>query len=316
MNEIIKKTCDITIENYNKVKEELRFDGDYINHYAALIYGGAEKYVPCSKVKKVRSEIKEKTSRMSCFRGDILYIVSLLIALEDKEDIFIDKILKVYDELMEVGFKESQHLVLAAYTIAKHCEASDTFSRIIYMKEIYNSIKDKYKNVTSTDDYMQSALLAINNVEKSRIMEYMDKAFKIYSELEGLSNNSIQGLIMALLLNPKLEAASKVEEMLIEIEKEDIKISRQFLPLLGVIAGQESTKYYIDRINNIIEYLCSKEGEYEYYMDRGFRFFIGLFILEICNKKNKENYLNELLALSIYSFIVSKNNSLFTEVLA
>ena len=37
MEKKIKRICDKTVYNYKISKEELRYDGDYINHFAAII---------------------------------------------------------------------------------------------------------------------------------------------------------------------------------------------------------------------------------------------------------------------------------------
>ena len=171
MENTTKNICDLTIRNYRKVREELRYDGDYINHLAALIYAGAKKEVPCGEVKLIRSLIKKKTSRMSSFRGDILYIVSCLIALEKDVKGIISRLLSAYNDLLEVGFKESKYLVLACYTLVKHSKENELFSNMVMMKDIYEIIRCKYRNVTNDEDYLECALLSINGVKKERIIE-------------------------------------------------------------------------------------------------------------------------------------------------
>ncbi|MBD7909820.1 DUF4003 family protein [Clostridium cibarium] len=312
----IEDICDSTIRNYRKAKEELRFDGDYINHLSSLIYAQEGKEIPTKKIKEVRSLIKRETSRMSAFRGDILYIVSLLISLEEDVNNFISNMFSVYDKLMEVGFKDSQHLVLASYTLVKYVEDEERFSRILYMREIYEVIRGKYNNVTNHEDYLECALLAINDVRKELIIEYMDKLFERYTKLDILSNNSIQGLAMTLLLNKNKKATDKVEELLLEFEKEDIKVSHQLIPLFGAISGYDEPKKYINKINEVIQYLCDEDGQYEFYMDKGFRKFISIAIIEYSRNIKEERYINELLSVGIYLILVSKNQGIFAEVLA
>ncbi|WP_185966687.1 DUF4003 family protein [Clostridium sp. HBUAS56017] len=312
----IEDICDSTIRNYRKAKEELRFDGDYINHLSSLIYAQEGKEIPTKKIKEVRSLIKRETSRMSAFRGDILYIVSLLISLEEDVNNFISNMFSVYDKLMEVGFKDSQHLVLASYTLVKYVEDEERFSRILYMREIYEVIRGKYNNVTNHEDYLECALLAINDVRKELIIEYMDKLFERYTKLDILSNNSIQGLAMTLLLNKNKKATDKVEELLLEFEKEDIKVSHQLIPLFGAISGYDESKKYINKINEVIQYLCDEDGQYEFYMDKGFRKFISIAIIEYSRNIKEERYINELLSVGIYLILVSKNQGIFAEVLA
>jgi len=316
MDGIIEDICDLTIKNYRKVKEVLRYDGDYINHLSALIYAGVKKEVPCEEIKLIRSLIKGKTSRMSSFRGDILYISSLLIALEPDTKGFTTKILSAYDELLEIGFKESKFLVLACYTLVKHSKANELCLNMVRMKDIYETIRRKYRNVTNDEDYLECALLSINGVKKEKIIGYMDDLFKAHSELEKLSKNSIQSISMAVLLNKNEKCSDSVEKLLVEFEDSDMKIAHQFLSLLGVVVGYDEPKVYINKVNRVIEYLCMEEGEYEFYMDKSFRVFIGIVLVEASRNNKEERYINELLSDGVYSLILSKNQGVFEEVLA
>ena len=102
----IKQICDATIENYRYSREKLRFDGYYINHFSALINGCSKKDIPVDRVKKVRTYVKDNTSKISPFRGDMLYIVSFLIVFNGSDDLFgfIDEMIETFDELVENGF--------------------------------------------------------------------------------------------------------------------------------------------------------------------------------------------------------------------
>jgi hypothetical protein len=131
-----------------------------------------------------------------------------------------------------------------------------------------------------------------------------------------LSNNSIQGLAMTLMLNKNKLAADRMKELLVEFEKEDIKVNHHLLPLLGAISGPEEPKKYINKINEVIQYLCDEDGQYEFYMDKGFRMFIGIVIMEYSRNCKDERYINELLSVGIYSMLVSKNQCILEEVLA
>ena len=59
-----------------------------------------------------------------------------------------------------------------------------------------------------------------------------------------------------------------------------------------------------------------EEAEYEFYMDKGFRFFIAMALLESSKNNRNERYIYELFSKGVYSLIVSKNQGIFDEVLA
>ena len=45
MEERIKEVCDCTIRNYRYAVQNLRYDGDYISHYSALMNGYYKKSI-------------------------------------------------------------------------------------------------------------------------------------------------------------------------------------------------------------------------------------------------------------------------------
>lgn len=316
MENKIKRICDKTVYNYKISKEELRYDGDYINHFAAIIYGSREEDIPIKKVKEIRSCVKKETSRISSFRGDILYIVSFLIALEENVEKFVSDMLSTYEKLRELEFRDSPYLVLASYSIVKYVEPELRFSRIIKMREIYGVIREKYKNVTNHEDYLECALLAINEIDEAFMTSFMGEMFNEFSKIENLSKNSIQALSMTMMLNSNKSAHFDIKKLLLGINKKGMRIGRQFLPLLGSSYQSTETSEFISEINEVIDYLCGEEAEYEFYMDKGFRFFIAMALLESSKNNRNERYIYELFSKGVYSLIVSKNQGIFDEVLA
>ena len=316
MNKEIKELCNLTIKNYRELREDFRYDGDYINHFAAVLYANRKEEIPQDKVKKIRTYIKENTSRMSSFRGDILYILSFLISMEENSRIFIEALLGTYNELTEAGFKDSQYLVLASYAIVKHSEGTSSSIYINRMMDIYKTMKKKYKNIINEGDYLECALLSLSGVDEVVINNYMDNIFNSLMKLDNFSRNSLQGLTLAILLNNNPSSLIRIQQLIEEFNKKDIKVSHQFLSLLAISAGNYVAEEYSTSIEEIIKYLCSEEYEYEYYMDSSFRVFLAVSILEYYNTRNEEKYLNELISMGVYSFITSKNNGIMSEVLA
>ena len=316
MKKELENLCKLTVRNYRQAREEFRYDGDYINHYAAIVYANEGIDLPVDKIKKIRTYIKNNTPRMSAFRGDILYLVSFLIGLEDNSRIFCEVLLETYDELLEKGFKESQYLVLASYAYVKHGESTENEECMNRMKEIYSYMKLKYGEIINEDDYLECALLSINGVDVKVVKNCMDNIFNSLMNIENFSKNSIQGLTLSVILNKNESSLIRIEQLLLEMKEKNISISHQFLPILAVSAGNFIPQEYSGQVKAIIEKLCDEEYEYEYYMDSSFRAFIAIAMLEYYNNKGKEKYLNELLTIGVYSFINSKNQGLMEEVLA
>lgn len=322
MNKILYSITNKVIENYKFVKNKLRFDGEYINHFASLMFTEKE-VMDIDKIKEIRKYIKSNTNKMSSFRGDILYMISILISKEENYIEFSNRVIRISEALEESDFKENDFLVLAAYTIAKHIESNEINNIMRDMKIIYNSLKDKYEGFIDEEDYLVCALLAIKNNKESgeakNIHEYIGSMFNYLSDLDYYSKNDLQGISSSILLNDRASAPYEVKELINAFNKNGMKIGDEVLSLIGIIEREENLEDYLNKINEVVDYLCDEDGEYAFYMDKNFRTLIAIVIVEfyeLYKNSIKSEYLNELVCFSIYSFLVSKKQGIFEEVLA
>jgi len=316
MEKLLKDRINLTIENYRNAKIDLRNDGDLINHFASLVFAHYEKEIPFEKVKEIRKYIKETSSRVSPFRGDILYILSLLIAIENEnEKELISNIYQVEEILRHEGFYECDYLVLTSFVIAKYGKNKDKYKIANKMKEVFILLKEKYYNITGEDDYLVCSLWALNDIEINTIDEFIETIYNNMTNLNIKSKNGIQGLTNAIMLNGSSGHMYKTIEFILQLEKRDIKLASQFLPLLGMLSNRDVRKS-VDLIEGVIETLCEEESEYEYYMDKGFRTIIAITIISFTTINENKNYIDELLAQGVYCFIKSKNKGMFAEALA
>lgn len=317
MNTNIKEICDTTVKNYRYAVQNLRYDGDYINHFSALLNGYYNKNISYNEVREIRGYIKNNTSKMSVFRGDILYILSFLICTAEGDNIqMCDDTLETFDLLIKEGFRECEYLVLCAFSIVKYINKDDRKITIKRTKHIFNIIKKKYGNLTKEDDYLLCTLLAVNGLEFDCMTEYMDFIFNYMHDLKLFSNNGIQCLTNSILLNSNENTPDKISKLLVALENRDLKIGYQFLQLLGVIVEDQNIENSIRDMKEIIKYLCDEESEYNFYIDKDFRNMIALVIAFKDSDNTVKKYVDELLAFGTYSFRTSKNQGILNEVLA
>lgn len=315
MDKLLKDRINLTIENYRSAKVKLRNDGDLINHLASLVFAHNNKDIPFEKVREIRRYIKDTSSRVSPFRGETLYILSLLIALENEDENIINDIYEIMDLLTEEGFKECDYLVLTSFVIAKYGKGIDKLKISRKMKDVFILLKEKYYNITGEDDYLVCALWALNDIDITTIDEFIETIYNNITNLNIKSKNGIQSLTNAIMLNGSSGHMYKTMEFILQMEKREIKIAQQFLPLLGVLSNRDMRKS-IDLIEDVVETLCEEESEYEYYMDKGFRTIIAISIISFNTIGDNRSYIDELLAQGVYSFIKSKNKGMFAEALA
>lgn len=316
MDKFLVDRIQMTVENYRLAKEELRNDGDIINHFASLVFSHYEKEIPVERVKDIRKKVKSDTTIMSPFRGDTLNILSLLIATVDneKEEELIEDMYEIIENLEEQGFSSGSYLALTAFTISKYCRGKEKNDIISKIKELYIILKEKYSNITNDDDYLLCTLWVINNIQADTVDDFIENIFDHIADSHIRSKNGVQGLANAIILNGSSGEMYRTMEFMLQLQKRNIKIANQFLPLLGVISNYNPRRN-VDIVEGVIEYLCDEEGEYEYYIDKGFRTIISIVITAFCTMTDKKRYIDELLAQGILSFINSKNKGIFEEVL-
>ena len=253
---------------------------------------------------------------MSPFRGDTLNILSLLIGTvdNDNEQEIIEDMYETMEMLEEEGFLSGSYLALTAFTISKYCKYKDKKEIIKKIKELYIILKEKYSNITNDDDYLLCTLWVINNIQADTVDDFIENIFNHIADSNIRSKNGIQGLANAIILNGSSGEMYRTMEFMMQLQRRNIKIANQFLPLLGVITNYNPRRN-VDIVEGVIEYLCDEEGEYEYYIDKGFRTIIAIVIIAFCTMTDKKRYIDELLAQGILSFINSKNKGIFEEVL-
>ena len=315
MDNFLTEKINLTIDNYRLAKESLRNDGDLLNHYSSIIFAHYDKEIPISLVKKIRKHIKNTSTRMSPFRGDILYLLSFLLAKdgEEFEDV-VDEIYETIEILADTGFKMGDHLVLASYVIARYGKNKSKLKIAEDMKLVYEVLKDKYHSITGEDDYLVCALWSLEEIDPQTIHEFIELVFDQVKKLNIKSKNGVQGLTNALILNGSSGHMYRTAEFIMQLEKRNIKLAHQFLPLLGVLSNVKP-RQYADICEGVIEYLCEEESEYEFYMDKGFRTIIAIIIVSFCTIQEERGYIDELFAHGVFCFIKSKNQGIFSEVL-
>lgn len=316
MDKFLFDRIEQTIENYREAKVGLRNDGDVINHFASLVFAHYEKDIPVERIKEIRRYIKATTPRMSSFRGDILYIISILLATttEDYEREIIEEMYLSMNMLEEAGFVSGVHLALTSYTIARYGRGKDKVELINKIKNAYSLLKEKYYTITKEDDYLICALWALNDIEIELVDDFVENVFEHVADSKIRSKNGIQGLANAILLNGSSGHMYRTMEFILSLQKRDIKIANQFLPLVGMLSNYNPRRS-ADVVEGVIEALCDEESEYEFYMDKGFRTIIAIVIVSFCTISEKRRYIDELLAHGIISFIDSKNKGIFAEAL-
>ena len=227
----------------------------------------------------------------------------------------IENMFSAMEKLEENGFRPCSHLVLTAYVIGRYGNSRKQDDIVYKLKESYILLKEKYNNITNEDDYLLCALWSINNIEVEVVNDFIENVYDHVADYNIRTKNGVQGLSNAMILNGSSGHMYRNMEFLLQLQKRDIKIANQFLPLVGVLSNTNPRRT-VDLVEGVIEDLCDKEAEYEFYLDKGFRTIIAVVIVSFCTISDKRRYIDELLAHGVISFINSKNKGIFEEALS
>lgn len=314
MHSIIKKNVDLMINNYIKSKNKLKYDGDLLNHFAALILTNSAKELNYEKIRTIRKFIKDSTSWFSTFRGNNLYVISILLSLEEDWQQRFSRIQKWEEHLKDNGFVESPYLSIGIWILTENFKDEDMYTVSEKMKEIFLLMKEEYYNVTSADDYIICAILVTQGLSSYTYMDITNKAYDKITDYDFTTNNGAQTLATILCTNPnQWDNNLKKAIDICKLVKSNVgSIQPQYVGVIGVAATViEDADGFIREVYSVEKYLNGLP-DYQFFMDRGFRLMISMFMVILSKKQLKINYLNSIMALIINYSLVSQQQAIIS----
>ncbi|GKU23600.1 DUF4003 domain-containing protein [Clostridium folliculivorans] len=314
MDNIIKKNVDLMINNYIKSKNKLKYDGDLLNHFAALILTNSAKELNYEKIRAIRKFIKESTSWFSTFRGNNLYVISILLSLEEEWQKRFRRIQKWEEHLKDAGFVESPYLSIGIWILTENFKDEEMYTVSKKMREIFLLMKEEYYNVTSSDDYIICAILVTQGLSSHTYMDITNKAYDEITNHDFTTNNGAQTLATILCTNPS-EWNNNLEKAIdiCKLVKSSVgSIQPQYVGVIGVASTViKDADSFIREVYSVEKYLNGLP-DYQFFMDRGFRLMISMFMVILSKKKLKTNYLNSIMALIINYSLVSQQQAIIS----
>jgi hypothetical protein len=312
MDKILKKHVDTMKNDYLKSKDKLKYDGDLLNHFVALVLTNSNKEFSYDKIRTIRKYIKDKTSWFSTFRGNNLYIISILLSLKDDWKDRFERILVWEDKLKEEGFIESPYLSVGIWILTDYFKDEDLYTVSFRMKEVFALIKDRYSNVTSADDYIMCAILVALGLDNRKNIDIADKCYDKITSEDIMSNNGAQTLSNIICTDPEnysnnLDKAIEICEIVRSCVG---SVQPQYAGIIGVasILVKDVNKFM--REVQTVETYLSETHEYEFFMDKSFRLMISMFMVIISKKQFGDGYLNSIIALTINYCLVSQQQAM------
>lgn len=268
----LRSKVDLLSDNYNDIRKALRWDGNLLNHFEALLYVRTDKEFSLEKIKEVRKYLDSRKLPYP-FKGVFNKICSIM--LDDRDDYVqvFNNTLYVYERLIQNGFKGNEKAAFASLMLAKRFFGKELDNRINRIIDINSSLKD--------NDYISYANLSCTNRSVDRIRKELTEIENILKVTGRESSVDIKSFSTLLMIDED-NVETKVEKALnimCNIKSELFEIPDKAYPLLGLATMLvEDPESFCVELKDIYNSLKNTK-EYRYFMHRDLRIIISLGLL-------------------------------------
>ncbi|WFR57202.1 DUF4003 family protein [Anaerocolumna sp. AGMB13025] len=263
INNSLQAKCDLFAENYLILRKNFRWDYAMMHCLGALLYTNDGRTADVEAIKAAKEIIKKNTGLFSSFKETTFFALSVLLSLDADPQGLFERSFKIFGELKNAGFYGSPYLTLAAFSIAKRADITDTEPVVRLAKEFYDAMKKKHRFLTSTDDYGYAAMLALTGLSVEPAINEMETCYELLKKEFG-SGNALQSLTHVLTLGEESAdiKCSRAVKIYDKLKEKGCKVSRyEELASMGILVLISSDVDKItDEIKDTYEILIGKKG--------------------------------------------------------
>lgn len=262
MRTSLNALCISFIENRDVIKETFFWDSSYIYPVSAAVFVDKRRTADRERLERCRDILKENTGFFSNFRNYIkLPMISMMAVSSDPEE-KLKKALTVYEDLKQ-HFFSSSYLPLASMTISDFVEPPQYEAVARRTRRIYDMMKQAHPFLTSGEDSVFAALLALSNKSDEQIVQDTEQCYDILKP-QFFSGNAVQSLshVLALCEGSAELKCGRAMELFYKLKDQGYKYGTGYeLATLGVLAMLPADLDTIaDDIVQVAEYLAGQRG--------------------------------------------------------
>lgn len=262
MNEQTRLRCELFIENKNRIKRLLWWEGALIHLACACVYTVKDKIVDDSTLLLCKDMLKEKVSMFSNFRSTVKSPITSMLAVSENPEQTLDQGLRVY-ELLKQDFWGSIYLPLAAMVIAQRVGQDEYGAVVTRTRRLYTRMKSEHPFLTSGEDSAFCALMALSEQSDDSLIHNAERCYEILKP-SFFSSNAVQSLshVLALCDGQPEEKCQQTTTLFNRLKESGYKYGTQYeLPTLGFLAMTCGDFNEIaDEIIEIDQWLSAQEG--------------------------------------------------------
>ncbi len=263
MNTRIENKLEIFADYTTQLGKVLKWDYKLTHMLCAMLYTNENRILDSSRIIEMKGYIKKNTSFFSSFKGTTLPIIATMLSLSSDPERLFTKTQLVYNKMKEHKFHSSEYLTIAAMQVAKMKTESEYDNVVNRMKEFFDGLHKVHPLLTSTDDYIYTAMLGMTDLEvTSAVSRIVTIEERLKPTLGG--GNDMQALTLVLLLADQNDdrLCARVLELYKNLKEKKYKLHYNgTMSTLGVLAMTTNDMTLIaEELVNGAEYLKKKKG--------------------------------------------------------
>ena len=170
--------CRSFIENKETIRDTFPWDSVYLYPVCGAVFTDKRRRADGEQLKYCRDLLRDETGVFSSFRGLVrIAVISLLCAGGEIES-RLKRTIQVYDALRK-HFFSSQYLPVAAVMIADLVRPEKYDETAARVRHIYDLMKNEHPFLTSGEDSVFAAMLALSPMTDAEIVSETERCFEL-----------------------------------------------------------------------------------------------------------------------------------------
>ena len=237
MRTSLNDLCIRFIENRDIIKDTFFWESSYLYPVSAAVFVDKRRTADRERLALCQDILKANTGIFSNFRNYIkLPMISMMAVSSDPEG-KLKKAMTVYEDLKQ-HFFSSSYLPLASMTISDFVEPHQYEAVARRTRRIYDLMKQNHPFLTSGEDSVFAALLALSDKTDEQIIQDAEQCYNILKP-QFFSGNAVQSLshVLALCDGPAETKCARAMELFEKLKQCGYKYGTGYeLATLGVLA--------------------------------------------------------------------------------
>lgn len=320
MDIYLKQKVDLMAENYHELKTSFKWENNLLKHFGAMIHATKNEKVNIEKLQEIKQYIKDETSWTSYFRGTNEFLLVNLLYFEEDYKSFFKSMTELYEKMKEEKFKRSVQLPLAAYTIVKETSMYEWDYKIRRTREFFDNMKKNHFFLTSADDYVFAAVLALTDLQVEETSRKIEECYKYLNNEGFYKGNNLQTLSHVLAIGEEMieEKCNKAVNLYNKLKEVKCKIEYNGLATLGLLAlVTDDVDKIVGEIKEVFDYISEKEGYSFWSINKSMKIMLATTLVsDFYVDEIKKGVLQIALGNTISAIIIAQQQATVAAIIA